>query len=142
MRFSSLLLALLPAALAVNIAIQVGVDDNLTFTPVQTTANIGDTLTFTFVSKNHSVTTTTFSGHVCPPPNGGVGPNGWDSGFMPVLNPGDPELTFVYTVVDTAPHFASCKQDGGTHCRSGMTFALNPTADMTWDEFIINAIES
>ncbi|KAJ7644605.1 hypothetical protein FB45DRAFT_1116219 [Roridomyces roridus] len=140
MFFSSLLFALLPAALAKNIAISVGANNGLTITPNQTTAAVGDTLTFTFLTKNHSVTTTVFSGAVCPPPAGGVGPNAFDSGFLSATATDTP--TFVYTVVDTAPHFAACMQGGGSHCRAGMTFALNPTAAMTYAEFNTNAANS
>ncbi|KAF7336946.1 hypothetical protein MVEN_02131000 [Mycena venus] len=130
-------LALVPAVLAVDHPVTVGENGGLTFTPNQILAYIGDTITFTFVSKNHTVTTTNFSGAVCPPPAGGVGVNGWDSGFLPVVGTTMPQ--FVYTVVDTAPHFAACMQGGGSHCRAGMTFALNPTEDMTFDEFNANA---
>lgn len=67
---------------------------------------------------------------------------------------------FVYTVVDTAPRFVSCMQAAGAHCSkhgmgieifilklcvctgAGMTFALNPTAEMTYDQFLANAIAS
>ncbi|KAJ7612195.1 hypothetical protein FB45DRAFT_1009409 [Roridomyces roridus] len=140
MLFSPLLFALLPVALAKNIDISVGANNGLTFTPNQTTAYIGDTLTFTFLTKNHSVTTTVFSGAVCPPPAGGVGPNGFDSGFLAASGTNTP--TFVYTVVDTAPHFAACMQGAGSHCRAGMTFALNPTAEMTYAEFNTNAVHS
>ncbi|KAJ6455422.1 hypothetical protein C8R45DRAFT_1222522 [Mycena sanguinolenta] len=137
MFFKALLLALVPAVLAVNIPITIGLNNTLTFTPDQVTANIGDTLTFTVVARNHSTTTTTFSGAVCPPPPGGVGPNGWDSGFLSDLDGSMPQ--FVYTVVDTEPHFAACMQAAGAHCRAGMTFALNPTAEQTYAQFLANA---
>ncbi|KAJ7726506.1 hypothetical protein B0H16DRAFT_1698002 [Mycena metata] len=137
MFFKSLLLALVPAVLAVDIPITIGLNNTLTFTPDQVVANIGDTLTFTVVARNHSTTTTTFNGAVCPPPPGGVGVNGWDSGFLSDLDGSMPQ--FVYTVVDTEPHFAACMQAAGAHCRAGMTFALNPTADMTYAQFKANA---
>ncbi|KAJ7472782.1 hypothetical protein FB451DRAFT_1175490 [Mycena latifolia] len=140
MLFKATFLALIPAILAIDHPITVGLNGGLTFTPDQVTADIGDTLTFTFVSKNHSVTTTHFSGAVCPPPAGGVGVNGFDSGFQAALGTVTPQ--FVYTVVDTYPHFASCMQAAGAHCRAGMNFALNPTANMTFDEFNANAMAS
>ncbi|KAJ6507781.1 hypothetical protein C8R47DRAFT_1099537 [Mycena vitilis] len=130
-------LTLVPIILAADHPVTVSPGGALTFAPDQIQADVGDTLTFTFVSKNHSVTTTNFSGAVCPPPAGGVGVNGFDSGFLPVVGTDFPQ--FVYTVVDTAPHFAACAQGGGSHCRAGMTFALNPTADMTFEEFNANA---
>ncbi|KAF8145407.1 hypothetical protein K438DRAFT_1770433 [Mycena galopus ATCC 62051] len=149
--------ALIPAILAVDHPVTVGANNGLTFTPTSVQAYPGDTVTFTFVSKNHTSTTTTFSGAVCPPPVGGVGPNGWDSGLsvncspvgsqvdstpysLPVVGTDTPQ--FVYTVVDRAPHFAACMQAAGAHCRAGMTFALNPTAEMTFAEFNANAMAS
>ncbi|KAJ7769347.1 hypothetical protein B0H16DRAFT_1715819 [Mycena metata] len=141
MLFKVLLLAALsPAIFAVDHQIILGQNNSLAFTPDQVVADIGDTLTFIVVSRNHSTTTTVFSGAVCPPPAGGVGENGWDSGFLSSLDGSTPQ--FVYTVVDTAPHFAACAQAAGAHCRAGMTFALNPTAYMTYDEFNANAMAS
>ncbi|KAJ7082961.1 hypothetical protein C8R44DRAFT_753566 [Mycena epipterygia] len=137
MFIKAFLLALVPAALAVDHAITLGANNGLTFTPNQVVAAVGDTLTFTIVSRNHSTTTTTFSGAVCPPPVGGVGPNGWDSGYLSALDGSTPQ--FVYTVVDTKPHFAACMQAAGGHCRAGMTFALNPTAEQTYEQFNANA---
>ncbi|KAJ7505813.1 hypothetical protein B0H11DRAFT_1904392 [Mycena galericulata] len=137
MFLKALLLALVPVALAANFNITVGANNGLTFTPTQVSADIGDTLTFIFVSKNHTSTTTTFSGAVCPPPAGGVGLHGWDSGFLPATATDTP--TFVYTVVDYEPHFAACMQGAGSHCRAGMTFALNPTAELTYAQFNANA---
>ncbi|KAJ7846865.1 hypothetical protein B0H14DRAFT_2771120 [Mycena olivaceomarginata] len=143
MFFKALLLALVPAVFAVDHAITIGLNNTLTFTPDTVIADIGDTLTFTVVARNHSTTTTHYSsdeGQICPPPPGGVGENGWDSGFLSDLDGSMPQ--FVYTVVDTAPHFAACMQAAGAHCRAGMTFALNPTEDMTYDQFKANAMAS
>ncbi|KAF8209045.1 hypothetical protein K438DRAFT_1754097 [Mycena galopus ATCC 62051] len=137
MFFKAILVALIPSVLAVDWAIMVGANNMLTFTPDTIVAAIGDTLTFTVVDKNHSTTTTTFDGAVCPPPPGGVGPNGWDSGFLSDLDGSLPHFT--YTVVDTEPHFAACMQAAGAHCRAGMTFALNPTAEQTYAQFKANA---
>ncbi|KAJ7626615.1 hypothetical protein DFH06DRAFT_1481070 [Mycena polygramma] len=140
MFFKALLLAVVPAVFAVDHAITIGLNNTLTFTPDQVQAAIGDTLTFTVVARNHSTTTTVFSGNVCPPPPGGVGVNGWDSGFLSDLDGSMPQ--FVYTVKDTEPHFAACMQAAGAHCRAGMTFALNPTAEQTYDQFKANAMAS
>ncbi|KAJ7159288.1 Cupredoxin [Mycena crocata] len=136
----ALFLALIPSILAANIAVTVGADNGFTFTPTSVAANAGDDITFTVVSRNHSITSTNFSGAVCPPPVGGVGPNGFDSGFLSALDGSQP--TFTYTVVDTEPHWVSCMQAAGAHCRAGMTFAINPTADQTYEEFLFNAEHS
>ncbi|KAJ7160380.1 hypothetical protein C8R46DRAFT_1223855 [Mycena filopes] len=131
------LLALIPSILAVDHAVQVGAGNALAFSPTTIVAAVGDTVTFTVVSRNHSITTTNFSGAVCPPPVGGVGPNGFDSGFLSDLDGSLP--SFTYTVVDTAPHFGACMQAAGAHCRAGMTFAINPTATQTYAQFLLNA---
>ncbi|KAJ7243066.1 hypothetical protein C8J57DRAFT_1367132 [Mycena rebaudengoi] len=140
MLFKAVFLALIPTILAANHAVTVGAGNSFAFDPTSVVAAVGDTVTFTFFSRNHSSTTTTFSGAVCPPPAGGVGPNGWDSGFLPATTGSTP--SFVYNVVDTAPHFAACMQNAGGHCRIGMTFALNPTAAQTYAQFNQNAINS
>ncbi|KAJ7206289.1 hypothetical protein GGX14DRAFT_457540 [Mycena pura] len=152
----AVLAALVPSILAASHAVTVGANNGLTFTPDTIVAAVGDTITFTVyvafpavnshgrltsssrsVSRNHSITSTHFSGAVCPPPPGGVGPNAFDSGFLSDLDGSQP--TFTYTVVDTAPHFGACMQAAGAHCRAGMTFAINPTASMTYAQFLANA---
>ncbi|KAJ7174154.1 hypothetical protein C8R43DRAFT_1102629 [Mycena crocata] len=130
-------LALIPSILAANFDVTVGQANGFTFTPTTITAAVGDTVTFTVVSRNHSITSTNFSGAVCPPPAGGVGPNAFDSGFLSALGGVTP--SFVYTVQDTAPHFGACMQAAGGHCRAGMTFAINPTSTQTYDQFLANA---
>ncbi|KAJ7767791.1 hypothetical protein B0H16DRAFT_1882477 [Mycena metata] len=130
-------LALILPILAVNHAVTVGANNALSFTPTTVVAAVSDTVTFTVVSRNHSTTTTNFSGAVCHPPVGGVGVNGWDSGFLSDLDGSQPK--FVYTVKDTLPHFAACMQAAGAHCRAGMTFALNPSASQTYAQFLKNA---
>nr|GAT54337.1 predicted protein [Mycena chlorophos] len=132
-----LLAALAPVVLGATFVVQLGLNNGLTFTPNTLVADIGDVITFIDVSRNHTSTTTNFDGAVCPPPDGGVGPNGWDSGFLSDLDGSLP--SFNYTVVDTLPHFASCKQAAGAHCVAGMVFALNPTAEQTFEQFQTNA---
>ncbi|KAJ6517258.1 Cupredoxin [Mycena vitilis] len=133
----ALLLALVPGILAADHAVSVGANNALAFSPTSIVAAVGDTITFTVVSRNHSVTTTNFAGAVCPPPPGGVGPNGFDSGFLSDLDGSLP--SFTYTVVDTEPHFGACMQAAGAHCRAGMTFAINPNATFTYTQFLANA---
>ncbi|KAF7312585.1 hypothetical protein MIND_00272600 [Mycena indigotica] len=148
------LTAILPSILAANITVTVGQNNGLTFTPAQITAAIGDVITFTVLSRDHSITTTNFAGTVCPPPDGGVGPNGFDSGLWVIclsinyrihmsthslsdLDGSQPN--FRYTVVDAVPHFGACKQAAGGHCRAGMTFAINPNSTFTYTQFLANA---
>ncbi|KAL0568403.1 hypothetical protein V5O48_013580 [Marasmius crinis-equi] len=138
MQFTALLSAIVLAApaFAANFDVMVGANNDFIFLPDQVVADVGDTITFTFVSKNHSATTTTFV-NPCPPPPGGQGPDGFDTGFNPTTDTDHP--VHVITVQDTQPHFVACMQAGGAHCMRGMTFAINPTADMTYDEFKLNA---
>ncbi|KAJ6496116.1 Cupredoxin [Mycena sanguinolenta] len=130
-------LALIPVIMGANHAVSVGANNALAFSPTTITAAVGDTITFTVVSRNHSITSAMFSGAVCPPPPGGFGTNGFDSGFLSDLDGSQP--TFTYTVVDTAPHFGACMQAAGAHCRAGMTFAINPNSTQTYAQFLANA---
>ncbi|KAG7097967.1 hypothetical protein E1B28_005277 [Marasmius oreades] len=121
-----------------NFAVTVGANNDFIFLPNQISgARAGDTITFTFVSRNHSATTTTFV-NPCPPPPGGVGPDQFDTGFNPTTATDHPVQ--VITLRDSGTHFVACMQAAGAHCHMGMTFAVNPTADQTYDEFSQNAL--
>ncbi|KAJ3505196.1 hypothetical protein NMY22_g17667 [Coprinellus aureogranulatus] len=49
--------------------------------------------------------------------------NWFDSGFIPVAADSTSFPTWNYTVKDTAPVWAFCRQ--GNHCGAGMVFAIN-----------------
>ncbi|KAG7444621.1 uncharacterized protein BT62DRAFT_920938 [Guyanagaster necrorhizus] len=134
---TALILISAPLVMGVDFPISVGLDNGFTFTPTEIFPVIGDTVTFTFLTRNHSATTTTFT-NPCPPPTGGIGPNAFDSGFIDAVSM--PGSTFTTTILDTEPHFVSCSQAAGAHCRLGMTMSINPTADMTQAEFFNNAV--
>lgn len=92
----------------------------------------GDTVSFKFVSKNHTVTQSTFTAPCV------AKPDGVNSGFIPV-DPAaatQPEWTIQIDNV-TAPLWFYCAQ--GAHCKGGMVFAINPTADRTYDAFLAAA---
>ncbi|KAJ7243797.1 hypothetical protein C8J57DRAFT_1725975 [Mycena rebaudengoi] len=135
-----------PQRLPVDHAVSIGFGGALVFNPDQVTADIGDTCHLHSVGLLASSAETTLRrrpslvAQSAPRLPGGVGPDGWDSGFMSDLDGSMPHFT--YTVVDTEPHFAACMRNAGAHCRAGMTFALNPTADMTYDQFKANAMAS
>jgi plastocyanin len=93
----------------------VGGANILTFTPSNITAQPGDTITFEFRQKNHTVTSSTFDAPCRP--NGA-----FDSGFKPT-DGSSSFPTYTLLVNDTKPIWAYCKQ--GTHCASGMVFAAN-----------------
>ncbi|KAJ7307914.1 hypothetical protein DFH08DRAFT_975296 [Mycena albidolilacea] len=132
--------ALIPSILAASFSVSVGSKNGLTFDPTSVVADIGDTIIFTVLSRNHSITSADFSGAVCPPPAGGAGLNPFDSGYLSDLDGSLP--TFTYTVPSTEPQFAACMQAGGAHCRAGMTFAINPNSTLTYAQFNTNAANS
>ncbi|KAJ7596562.1 hypothetical protein C8J56DRAFT_290653 [Mycena floridula] len=141
MRFQSLIaLTLAAVVLAEDHLVTVGADNLFAFAPNSLVAAVGDTITFQFLTRNHSATTTTFV-NPCPPPPGGFGDGGFDTGFHPSVTTGDaPEATV--TIVDLEPHWVSCMQAAGAHCRLGMTLSINPPPDMTEAQFMANAIAS
>jgi len=92
----------------------------------------GDTIAFKFVSKNHTVTQSTFPAPCV------AKPDGVNSGFIPVDSAAatQPEWTIQIDNV-TAPMWFYCAQ--GAHCKAGMVFAINPTAEKTYDAFLAAA---
>jgi len=118
--FASLLcLAATPLALAAEILVTVGGTGIIAYTPNQVTANVGDTVVFEFHQKNHTVTQSTLASPCSPLANG------FDSGFVPVPANQTSQFTrAVFTVQDTNPVWAYCRQEG--HCEQGMVFAINP----------------
>ncbi|KIL67634.1 hypothetical protein M378DRAFT_159459 [Amanita muscaria Koide BX008] len=126
-------LSIIPIVLGNNFDVVVGFNGMLAYNPTEVHANTGDTVTFKFAAGNHTATTTTFT-NPCPPPPGGVGPNGFDTGFH--MSPD----TVTIKITDTNPRFVSCRQAAGAHCRTGMTMVINPTADLSEAQFRQNAI--
>ena len=63
-------------------------------------------------------------------------PTGIDSGFQPV-NATDTALpVWTFQVTDTTPLWFFCAQTvPAVHCTAGMVFAVNPTADKTFEQF-------
>jgi len=135
MRFAAVLAALVPV-LAVSaqntIVVQVGANGTLTYTPNSVTANAGDTIQFQFLSKNHTVTQSSFA---APCQNLTTPTQGIDSGFMPVTNSSNglvPAWSFTVNNA-SAPLWFYCRQTG--HCQQGMVFAVNPTAAKSFSAF-------
>jgi len=113
--------ALAATALAADHSVRVGgPNSELTFTPNVINASLGDTVTFKFWPKNHSVAQATFNAP-CQPAN-----NSFWSGFFPTKE-GANEQVFVYTVAnESAPVWFYCTQ--GQHCQNGMVGVINPPA--------------
>lgn len=106
------------------------------YTPNQVEAAVNDVVHFVFMSQNHTVTESTFE-----KPCNKKAADAPDSGFMPnANNTVVPAPTWEYTVTSTDPTWWYCKQRTGTHCGKGMVFAINPTAEKSFDLFKMGAI--
>ncbi|KAF8521570.1 Cupredoxin [Hysterangium stoloniferum] len=120
--------ALVAAASAVNITINVGAGNALAFDPPSMTANVNDTLVFNFQSKNHSVWQSTFAAPCTS--------QGFTNQFFPVA-PGAaliPQVTILVTSTD--PIWFYCPQTiPANHCELGMVGAVNPPASKTFQQF-------
>jgi len=145
MRFSTFLAALLPvgAALAQNTTwtVKVGENGTLSYNPTSVQAQVGDTIAFQFVAKNHTVTQSTFA-NPCQNLTNPDGSTGIDSGFM-FVNATNvtsfPQWSFTLNNA-SAPLWFYCRQTG--HCEQGMVFAVNPTAEKSFNAFQANAMNS
>ena len=93
---------------------------DLIFKPDSVQAAEGDTVTFKFWPKNHSVAQATFA-NPCQPMSGGF----W-SGFVPTSDMESvASTTFTYEVTNaSAPIWFYCTQ--GMHCQNGMVGVINP----------------
>ncbi|KAJ7649560.1 Cupredoxin [Mycena polygramma] len=119
---ATLALGLLPAALGSTFDVAVGPNGNFTYDPPFIMAEAGDTVTFTFNPKNHTVTQSSFDAP-CVPLVGGA-----SSGFQFVSNVSGLLPTWSFTVANAdTPFWFHCEQTG--HCGKGMVFAINPPAD-------------
>ncbi|KAJ7235635.1 hypothetical protein B0H12DRAFT_1141390 [Mycena haematopus] len=116
----------------VNHLIKVGLNSTggsaLMFTPSNISAAIGDTVTFEFHAKNHTVTQSSFL-EPCKAlaETSTTGQVGFKSGFVPVNTSQTSDFpTFQITVNDTTPIWGYCGQQGPpVHCTSGMVFSVN-----------------
>ncbi|KAF4579497.1 hypothetical protein EYR40_000329 [Pleurotus pulmonarius] len=102
--------------------VTVGADGQLAYSPANIQAAIGDTVTFEFRPKNHTVTQSNFN-NPCQPLFDTTGKVGFSSGFMPVSPDATQFPTFQIKINDTAPIWGYCGQTG--HCGSGMVFSIN-----------------
>jgi len=120
----------------------VGGPGMLIYNPANITAAAGDTVTFEFHQKNHTVTQSTFANPcralTLTSTSGQVG---FDSGFMPVADGAATFPTYTIQVNDTSPIWVYCKQTG--HCGQGMVFSVNSveSGPNTFDAFKAKAIQ-
>jgi len=118
---------------AVDIHVTVGDGGALAFNPTSVTAAIGDVIHFEFRAKNHSVTQSTFASPCTLQTTPTVG---IDSGFQAVAPGATTFLSWSITMNDTAPLWFFCNQKvPANHCQTGMVFAVNPTAEKSFDAF-------
>jgi len=130
MRFTLATLAAITAATSASAAtwnVTVGGSAGLVYTPTTVNASVGDTILFTFGTKNHTVTQSTFAAP-CKAMSGGV-----DSGFQAVAAGAAQVPQYSITVNATTPLWFYCQQTG--HCEQGMVFAVNPTAEKSFTTF-------
>ncbi|KAF1964188.1 Cupredoxin [Bimuria novae-zelandiae CBS 107.79] len=121
MRFSSFAAtaALAGSAIAVDHLVVVG-NGSLTFEPANLTAAEGDTVTFKFWPKSHSVAQAAFA-KPCEPME-----NGFWSGFIP-SEKGAAATTFMIEIKNASqPLWYYCSR--GNHCQEGMVGVINPPA--------------
>jgi plastocyanin len=95
----------------------------LTFSPANISAQVGDTITFEFRAKNHTVTASSFAAPCVPLSQSSALDAFFDSGFQPVATGATTFPSFTIKVNDTKPIWAYCKQ--ANHCGSGMVFSAN-----------------
>lgn len=125
------LFASFTAVLAEQFTVIVGKDNGLTYDPPFVTAKNGDVVAFQFVSKNHTVTQSTFAN---PCQRMTTPTQGVDSGYMPVAAGATAFPQWSITINNASnPLWFYCAQQ--PHCTRGMVFAINPTADKTFDQF-------
>lgn len=125
-------------ASAADLLVLVG-DGGLTFKPTSVTAAVGDNVIFEFRAKNHTVTQSSFAQpcNFLQTPNG----PGVDSGYQPVAAGATSFPQWSITIDNaTAPLWFYCAQKNpASHCQAGMVFAINPTAEKSFDAFLANA---
>lgn len=137
MRFSlavAALSSLFASAVAVDHLVTVGLG-GLKFNPEVITAAQGDTISFEFHPKNHTVTQSTFANpcQIQTTPAQGV-----DSGYQFVDATATTFAQWKITIDNaTGPLWFFCAQ--GSHCAQGMVFAVNPNAEKTFEQFVLNA---
>jgi plastocyanin len=92
----------------------------LAFNPPSISAQPRDVIVFEFHQKNHTVTQSSFA-DPCRKLDGG-----FDSNFFPVTDNATEFPTWNFTVTDTSPVWAYCRQTAPTsHCGAGMVLAIN-----------------
>jgi len=104
----------------------VGNNGTRTYSPSNITAQIGDTVTFQFAAKNHTVTQSSFADPCTELSTTSPGTSSFDSGFMFIANGTTTFPTFTIQINNTTPIWGYCRQTNPiSHCESGMVFSIN-----------------
>ncbi|KAJ6606455.1 hypothetical protein DFH09DRAFT_9341 [Mycena vulgaris] len=131
-----------PTGVSSDHVIIVGGPNGNVYTPSNITAQPGDTVTFQFHEKNHTVTASSFQ-DPCRALSltSTTGQAGFDSGFMAVSANATQFPTFTIQINDTKPIWAYCRQVN--HCGSGMVFSVNAveTGPNNFAAFKANAMQ-
>jgi plastocyanin len=136
MHFSILATALLSsvAVYAADILVKVGANNGLAFDPTDITAAAGDTISFQFQGKNHSVTQSTFASPCTQMTTPAMGV---DSGFILVAANTTSLPQWSITVNNASnPLWFFCAQTSPvSHCQQGMVFSVNAPPAKTFAQF-------
>jgi plastocyanin len=114
--FAAATAALAGSAVAVDHTIVVG-NGTLTFEPANLTAAEGDTVTFKFWPKSHSVAQAAFASPCTPMQNG------FWSGFVPSEKGAAPQTFMINITNATQPLWYYCSR--ANHCQDGMVGVIN-----------------
>ncbi|KAL8283218.1 hypothetical protein RQP46_005996 [Phenoliferia psychrophenolica] len=128
--------ALVRLSSAANQQVIVGGTAGLVFTPSSITAAVGDTVTFIYQSKNHTVTQSSFAAPCTLLTNATSGATGFDSSYVPVAANATENPAWTLEVLATTESGFFCKQS--THCSMGMVGAINApaTGNKTFDAYL------
>ncbi|KAF4624260.1 hypothetical protein G7Y89_g13916 [Cudoniella acicularis] len=116
---------------AASLAITVGKDGDLAFSPNSSTAAMGDTLEFHFFAGGHSVVSSTFNSPCIP------SSNAFYSGYIPGGSAGND--TFIVNVNSTDPIWFYCSLND--HCKAGMVGVVNPPSGESISDYAAAAAQ-
>jgi len=114
---------------AVDHKVVVGGTAGLVYTPNQIVAAVGDTVSFEFQSKNHTVTQSAFATPCNMLVNATSNQMGFNSGFVPVTANATEFPVWTVQVTAATPIWFYCQQTG--HCAQGMVGAINAPTNGT-----------
>lgn len=132
---ATLLIASVALVKAEDHKIIVGGTSGLVFTPSNISAVVGDTVTFEFQAKNHTVTQSAFGTPCSLLTNATTNAVGFNSGYVPVAANASEFPAWTLKVDVATPIWFFCAQ--ANHCQQGMVGSINAAATgaKTFDAF-------